>query len=135
MRRKKIQRDGPSVYSIVLRRAELAEAQLTCESHEGYRLVWCNECCRIDREAWEVRLAQTSQDILAVQADNLRLQEALGGIAKKLEQADQDSLTMQVKNMWFKEALGSIASNTCCDRCQEAALVARAALSRTAEAG
>jgi len=28
----------------------------------------------------------------------------------------------------LREALRSIASNTCCDRCQEAALVARAAL-------
>jgi hypothetical protein len=28
----------------------------------------------------------------------------------------------------LQEALRSIASNTCCDRCQEAALVARAAL-------
>ena len=28
----------------------------------------------------------------------------------------------------LREALSSIARNTCCDRCQEAALVARAAL-------
>ena len=28
----------------------------------------------------------------------------------------------------LREALRSIAANTCCDRCQEAALVARAAL-------
>lgn len=29
----------------------------------------------------------------------------------------------------YEEALRSIAANTCCDKCQEAALVARAALS------
>lgn len=30
----------------------------------------------------------------------------------------------------LREALESIAANTCCDRCQEAALVARAALAK-----
>ena len=33
----------------------------------------------------------------------------------------------------LRAALRSIAKNTCCDRCQEAALVARAALERAAE--
>lgn len=28
----------------------------------------------------------------------------------------------------YRQALNSIAANTCCDRCQEAALVARAAI-------
>jgi hypothetical protein len=35
----------------------------------------------------------------------------------------------------LREALTSIANNSCCDRCQEAALVARQALSVTAVAG
>ena len=34
------------------------------------------------------------------------------------------------ENERLREALESIAANACCDRCQEAALVARAALRR-----
>lgn len=40
--------------------------------------------------------------------------------------AERDAL--KAKNQRFREALISIASSTCCDRCQEAALVARTAL-------
>jgi len=34
------------------------------------------------------------------------------------------------ENVRLKEALGSIAKNTCCDTCQEAALIAKQALQR-----
>jgi hypothetical protein len=42
------------------------------------------------------------------------------------EQAKREQL--QAENKKLRTALRSIAANTCCDRCQEAALVARAAL-------
>lgn len=35
---------------------------------------------------------------------------------------------LEAENARLREALGSIARNSCCDRCQEAALVAREAL-------
>ena len=38
---------------------------------------------------------------------------------------------LTAENEIFREALESIAKNTCCDRCQEAALVARSALNKT----
>ena len=38
---------------------------------------------------------------------------------------------LTAENEMFREALESIAKNTCCDRCQEAALVARSALNKT----
>ena len=38
---------------------------------------------------------------------------------------------LEKRMLEFERALKSIAANTCCDRCQEAALVAKAALGRT----
>ena len=46
---------------------------------------------------------------------------AEGDAQKRIEQLEADLAAM-------REALQSIAANTCCDKCQEAALVARAAL-------
>jgi len=43
-----------------------------------------------------------------------------------MEQCEGVYLMDEIERL--REALRSIASNTCCDRCQEAALVARAAL-------
>lgn len=42
---------------------------------------------------------------------------------------------LRVEHARFKMALESIAVNTCCDRCQEAALVARAALGLQSDRG
>jgi hypothetical protein len=62
-----------------------------------------------------------------------------------VEAADYERLQAEYERMnaaWSREvdennrlraALESIAANTCCDRCQEAALVARAALAGGAE--
>ena len=53
---------------------------------------------------------------------------------RKLVEADQrhhEAVTdLRIEHARFKMALESIAANTCCDRCQEAALVARTALNR-----
>ena len=48
---------------------------------------------------------------------------------------DQLNRLIEVKDTMEKlnAALGSIAANTCCDKCQEAALVAREALNQTGE--
>lgn len=50
----------------------------------------------------------------------------------KEEQGHWDHVLMVTKLTYeierLQEALRSIASNTCCDKCQEAALVARVAL-------
>lgn len=45
---------------------------------------------------------------------------------------DKDYQVLRASNARLREALESIAHNSCCDKCQEAALVARAALAPTA---
>ena len=43
---------------------------------------------------------------------------------------DSERDTLRAENVRLREALEAIAKNTCCNRCQEAALVARHALKR-----
>lgn len=50
-----------------------------------------------------------------------RLEKAHAQLQAELDRADSTISRL-------REALGSIARNTCCDKCQEAALVARTAL-------
>ena len=68
----------------------------------------------------------TPADLAAMRA----LPKSAGSIrlyaAKTALLAERDALAARVQRM--EGALRSIAANTCCDRCQEAALVARAAL-------
>ena len=45
-------------------------------------------------------------------------------------QAQRELFDAKALNQELLEALTSIAKNTCCDRCQEAALVARAAITK-----
>jgi hypothetical protein len=47
-----------------------------------------------------------------------------GGVSELLHELDQ----LRAEREALCDALRSIAANTCCDRCQESALVARAAL-------
>ena len=56
----------------------------------------------------------------------LREQLRLTIIDQANTEAEGNALRAEVTKL--REALESIANNTCCDRCQEAALVAKAAL-------
>lgn len=74
----------------------------------------------------------TPDEALALQK---RADQAALGHAREAARADQieflhkrDVAALQKRVAELEAALASIASNTCCDRCQEAALVARAAL-------
>ena len=49
-----------------------------------------------------------------------------------IEQFFSERDRLRASNAGLLEALQSIAANTCCDKCQEAALVARAAIERVA---
>jgi hypothetical protein len=53
----------------------------------------------------------------------------------RLVKAESELAAARAEVARLREALGSIARNTCCDRCQEAALVARAALDTPAREG
>jgi hypothetical protein len=55
-------------------------------------------------------------------------ENSLGGYVKY---EDYDALRGEVERL--RETLQSISANTCCDRCREAALVARAALAGAAQ--
>jgi len=55
-----------------------------------------------------------------------RANEALTNAGEPMSEVTYDALRKRLAEL--EAALSSIANNTCCDRCQEAALVARAAL-------
>ena len=55
-----------------------------------------------------------------------RANEALINAGEPMSEVTYDALRKRLAKL--EAALSSIASNTCCDGCQEAALVARAAL-------
>ena len=59
-------------------------------------------------------------------ADNERLTADNERLRDELRQSGIDHTRAEVERL--REALKSIAANACCDRCQEAALVAKAAL-------
>ena len=59
-------------------------------------------------------------------ADNERLRAENERLRDELRQSGIDHT--RAENERLREALKSIAANACCDRCQEAALVAKAAL-------
>jgi hypothetical protein len=58
----------------------------------------------------------------------IELRKRVALLEKQLENALSYIRPLFEQQRRYLEALRSIASNTCCDRCQEAALVARAAL-------
>ena len=63
--------------------------------------------------------ALSADELRRLHADNERLRD-------ELRQSGIDHTRAEVERL--REALKSIAANACCDRCQEAALVAKAAL-------
>ena len=52
---------------------------------------------------------------------------------RELEKRDAEVERLRAERDALKAALQSIANNTCCDQCQEAALVAKAALDAARE--
>ncbi len=64
----------------------------------------------------DTRINLLVETVNALEVDSFQLASEMDAL-----EAERDAL---------REALESIAANTCCDRCQEAALVARAALAK-----
>ena len=71
------------------------------------------------------------------QPEALRLAECLTDYTEctlaEMDQAAAELRRLHALNQELLEALTSIAKNTCCDKCQEAALVARAAIAKAKE--
>jgi hypothetical protein len=63
-----------------------------------------------------------------LEAENKRLLEEWNRLTGDLEMALDREWDAEEEIKRLREALSSIARNTCCDKCQEAALVAKQAL-------
>jgi hypothetical protein len=63
-----------------------------------------------------------------IQAESEKLQATLNFAVTSHHEAVNTVISLVAERDTLREALRSIAANTCCNRCQEAALVARAAL-------
>ena len=91
----------------------MTEARDCSVSREAYAMVRLTEAAR-DNERLRERLLQAETDY------------ELARVARRAAEADNKRL--RGEKLQLIATLQSIASNTCCDKCQEAALVARAAL-------
>ena len=82
-------------------------------------VMWgCLKCGDENIEAMESEIERLTTENAALRKDFAQLSD--GSMAVSVRQ--------QAENAALREALESIAKNTCCDKCQEAALVARKAL-------
>lgn len=92
-----------------------------------------------DTEALEIgtgeRCEQLRQQLAAANAEIERLKSENethwsngADFTNHIIKLEQQLAASQLREQQYREALESIAANTCCDRCQEAALVARNAL-------
>ena len=61
-------------------------------------------------------------------SETTRFVPYLGRTFSKIAKDIYERQDMQMRLNVYEKALNKIAANTCCDNCQEAALVARAAL-------
>jgi hypothetical protein len=78
-----------------------------------------------DKENFELR-----QQLAAEREKNDELTKQIAIGLKRENELSKELAAEREKVKTLVEALRSIAENTCCDRCQEAALVARAALAK-----
>jgi cell division protein FtsB len=74
---------------------------------------------------------QFCAEAVALKAENARLRAENAKLAASNHAYLSDYQEARGEIEKLRAALRSIAANTCCDRCQEAALVARAALGET----
>lgn len=74
-----------------------------------------------ERTAQAERIAELERERDGIEQDYLRRHK------DAVDRFEENAL-LTAEVMTLREALESIAANTCCDRCQEAALVAAAAL-------
>jgi hypothetical protein len=77
-------------------------------------------------EKYGAYVLASDYEALAADRDSFKLGMATANEEWRKAQARYREL--QLRNEALEPALRSIAANTCCDKCQEAALVARAAL-------
>ena len=69
-----------------------------------------------------------NQTFMEMLDSNRQEYEARMALAKENTILKARIAELEAENQRLRDALRSIAANTCCDRCQEAALVAKAAL-------
>lgn len=86
------------------------------------------ETLRRGNERLQVALAEANAAREACAQRAFRLESENERLREELRQSSIDHTRAEVERL--REALESIAANACCDRCQEAALVAKAALRR-----
>jgi hypothetical protein len=71
-------------------------------------------------------------ELAGLRREHQRVWDEKKALESQLRAIDIACQSVSAENEALKAALRSIAANTCCDRCQEAALVAQAALRATA---
>jgi hypothetical protein len=87
---------------------------------------------RLDAVRLEYGIDRVAPGWLEAHADRATLLRAYEAVALRekdlidsLEEEEKENATLRAQHAALVEGLQSIAANTCCDRCQEAALVAR----------
>lgn len=105
-------------------RAKLAEARA------GQAADYAREIDRL-----EAKLAQAERERNDARNANLSVRVCRNHTSEVIGEGCLvcDLAASQARERELRDRLGSIARNTCCDRCQEAALVAREALARPAD--
>jgi uncharacterized small protein (DUF1192 family) len=72
--------------------------------------------------------AEQLREIQRLNAHINNLDAEIERLHRLYDRSTDQAVRFAAEVVWFRAALESIAKNTCCDRCQEAALVARHAL-------
>ena len=74
------------------------------------------------------RLRRIARGVVGVDRDRIEAADEIERLRKKIKFKNGIIEKLSHEEDRLREALASIASNTCCDKCQEAALVAQSAL-------
>jgi hypothetical protein len=109
------------------------ELEQECEQDHCDILV-CTGCGRTSKHGWIGIVYESTPnsaeeyDTKCPECGSMSLDEDARSVVNELDVCKAQIATAEARVRELEGALQSIANNTCCDRCQEAALVARAAL-------
>jgi hypothetical protein len=81
-----------------------------------------------DLDGIDADFAAAGRRIAELEATNQRLLDVMRAAEPVHKRRWERLQKLETENKRLREALQSIAANSCCDKCQEAALVARKAL-------
>jgi hypothetical protein len=115
------------------RDARITELEQECEQDHCDILV-CTGCGRTSKHGWIGIVYESTPnsaeeyDTKCPECGSMSLDEDARSVVNELDVCKAQIATAEARVRELEGALQSIANNTCCDRCQEAALVARAAL-------